>query len=139
MSFCVISNRSVLCMVFLIVSVDILVCIGEILEFLGKSSIFFSNLTSIYCEICEILIICHFLVSSSNLCVQVSGCWLQERRVRDPYLCICFLETIGIICLFITFYICLVFLNSPVWYVCPSDLIQSQTCCVLIQISSIAL
>ena len=50
----------------------------------------FSDLTSVYCEIHEILIIC--LVSSSDLCVQVSGCWLQEKRGRDHcfVFCICF-------------------------------------------------
>ena len=72
-------------------------CVIHVLWILWYISDFFnifSDLTSIYCEIHEILIICHFLVSSSNLCVQVSGCWLQERKGRDHcfVFCICFLK-----------------------------------------------
>ena len=92
----IISNRSVLCIVF-IVFVDILVYIGEILEILGKSSDFFnifSDLTSIYCEIHEILIICIF-VFLSLVCVQVGSDFRSQRGIIILYL---FSETIGIIC-----------------------------------------
>ena len=71
-----------------------------------KSSDFFNiflDLTSVYCEIHEILIICHFSgILYSNLCVQVSGCWLQERRERDHCIifCICFLKQLVFIYLF---------------------------------------
>ena len=110
-----------------LVSVDILVYIGEILEFLGKSSIFFSDLTSIYCEIREILIICHFLVSSSLVCVQVGSDFRSQRE--GSLFCICFLGTNW--CSFTSFILHFTFiwyLNSPI--ACLSiDLIQSQTCC----------
>ena len=94
------------------------------------------DLTSIYCEIHEILIICHFLESSSNLCVQVSGCWLQESGEWGIIVLYLFSwNNWYYLLIHITLYIYLVFLNSPV--TCLSiDLIQSQTCCSVIRISS---
>ena len=45
----------------------------------------FSDFTFVYCEIHEILNICNIWYPLSNLCVHVSGCWLQEKRGRDHY------------------------------------------------------
>ena len=71
-----------------LVFVDILVFIGEI----HKSSIFFSDLASIYCEIREILIICHFLVSSLWSVYKSDRSDFRSQR-EGSLLCICFLET----------------------------------------------
>ena len=82
--------------------------LGEILEILGKSSDFFNiflDLTSIYCEIREILIICIF-VFLSLVCVQVDSNFRSQRE--GSLFCICFLETIGIICLFIHYIVHLI-------------------------------
>ena len=65
----------------------------------------FSDFTSVYCEICEILNIWYPLL---NLCVQVStGCRLQERRGRDHCidLCVLFSETINYLLIAFPFYI----------------------------------
>ena len=75
----VISNRCVLCMVF-IVFVDILVCIGEILinlQYFLRFSLYilWNPWNPYYLSLSGIL--------SSDLCIQVSGCWLQEKRGRD--------------------------------------------------------
>ena len=68
-----------------------------------KSSDFFnifSDFSSVYCEICEILIIC-ILVSSSDLCIQVSGAGFRRKEGGIRILCICFLKQLVFICLFI--------------------------------------
>ena len=119
-----------------LVSVDILVFISEI----HKSSIFFSDLASIYCEIHEILIIKSLLfvifwsppLISGQCTSQIGSDFRsQESEGSDLYLfCICF--PWNKLVLFASFIYILHLLsgnclNSPV--ACLSiDLIQSQTC-----------
>ena len=97
LSFLYLSNRSVLCMVFLLLNEYFSIYRWNPINFnifSVKSSyiifnIFLVDLASIYCEIREILIICHFLVLLSLICVQVRSFWLQESE-RGIIVCICF-------------------------------------------------
>ena len=117
----VISNRSVLCMVF-IVSVDILVYIGEILinlqYFLGFSLYILWN--PYYLSFSGFL---------SLVCVQVSSMLASGVRERDHCFVFVFLKQLVLIAYsFITLYIYLVFLDSPI--TCLSSVSITDLLCV---------
>ena len=95
----------------------------------------FLDFTSVYCEIHEILSI-YILVSSSNLCIQVSGCWLQEKRGRDLYFFV-FVFWSKLIHLLISFITLYIYLEFRFAYSMSVLSFNSQTCCMLIRISSI--
>ena len=75
-----------------------LVYIGEILEILVnlQISLIFSQISPLYIvkSVKSLLFVIYlFWFPLSNLCVQVSGCWLQEKRGRDHYNLYLFCET----------------------------------------------
>ena len=108
-----ISNRYVLCIRLIVIFLNISVYIGEILVNLQISSLYF-RISPLYVVKSVKSLIFVFWYPLSNLCVQVSGCWLQERKGRDHYL---FSETISY--LLVTFvYIYIVHFNSnPVLWI----------------------
>ena len=96
--FSILSNRSVLCMVF------ILFCNGYFSIYRWNPNNFlvnlqyFSQIYSIYCEIREILIICHFWYPLSGLCTSQFDADFRSQREGSLCFVFVFLETIGIIC-----------------------------------------